>query len=51
MAEKEKDYSKRDFDCRSKSFKIDVNNPQEGQCVPDLCEVCKETRLDEREPC
>ena len=43
MAEKEKDYSKRDFDCRTKSFKIDVNNPQEGQCGPEMLKIIGET--------
>jgi len=43
MAEKEKDYSKRDFDCRSKSFKIDVNNPQEGQAGPEMFKIIGET--------
>jgi len=43
MPEKEKDYSKRDFDCRSKSFKIDVNNPQEGQSGPEMFKIIGET--------
>ena len=43
MAEKEKDYSKRDFDCRTKSFRIDVNNPQEGQCGPEMFKIIGET--------
>ena len=43
MPEKEKDYSKRDFDCRSKSFKIDVNNPQEGQAGPEMFKIIGET--------
>ena len=35
MSEKQYDYSKRDVDSRSKSFRIDVNNPQEGQSGPE----------------
>lgn len=30
---------------------VPSHHPQEGQCVPDLCEVREETRLDERKPC
>ena len=43
MPEKEKDYNKRDFDCRTKSFRIDVNNPQEGQCGPEMFKIIGET--------
>jgi hypothetical protein len=38
-----KDYSKRDVDARSKSFKIDVNNPQEGQSGPEMFKIIGET--------
>jgi len=38
-----KDYSKRDVDSRSKSFKIDVNNPQEGQSGPEMFKIIGET--------
>jgi hypothetical protein len=43
MAEKEKDYSQRDFDSRTKSFRIDVNNPQEGQAGPEVFKIMGET--------
>jgi uncharacterized protein (DUF2345 family) len=43
MAEKEKDYSQRDFDSRTKSFRIDVNNPQEGQSGPEMFKITGET--------
>ena len=43
MPEKEKDYSQRDVDTRSKSFRIDVNNPQEGQSGPEAFKITGET--------
>jgi len=43
MPEKEKDYSKRDVDCRSKCFRIDTGNPQEGQAGPEMFKLIGET--------
>lgn len=43
MSEKQYDYSKRDVDSRSKSFRIDVNNPQEGQSGPEAYKIIGET--------
>lgn len=43
MPEKEKDYSQRDVDTRSKSFRIDVNNPQEGQSGSEVFKITGET--------
>ena len=43
MAEKEKDYGQRDFDSRGKAFRIDVNNPQEGQSGPEMFKITGET--------
>jgi uncharacterized protein (DUF2345 family) len=43
MPEKEKDYSKRDVDSRSKCFRIDTGNPQEGQAGPEYFKIIGET--------
>src|SRR6056300_1408419 len=43
MQEKEKDYSKRDVDSRSKCFRIDTGNPQEGQAGPEYFKIIGET--------
>ena len=43
MAEKQSDYSQRDVDSRSQSFRIDVNNPQEGQSGPEAYKIIGET--------
>jgi len=39
----EKNYGARDVDSRTKSFKIDVNNPQEGQSGPEMFKIIGET--------
>ena len=39
----EQNYGARDVDSRTKSFKIDVNNPQEGQSGPEVFKIIGET--------
>ena len=39
----EKNYGARDIDSRGKSFRIDVNNPEEGQSGPEMFKIIGET--------
>ena len=40
---KEKDYSQRYYDFKSKSYKLDVNNPEDGQSGREMYKILSET--------